>query len=155
MDNVNHPDYYTGFSNGSEVIDITENLTFNCGNAVKYLARAGRTDGRNKGLVEEDLRKAQWYIEREIARLGEAVEPHGMTVKEALEEARRRETARSDRLMTAEDYENATAGAVVAMEQGYAWTKGLDNNWHRGGEWNTNEGMAGTEREVLREGWIK
>ncbi len=40
-DMVNHPPHYTGFSNGAEVIDITENLTFNTGNACKYAARAG------------------------------------------------------------------------------------------------------------------
>ena len=70
-DPVNHPQHYTGFSNGAEVIDITENLTFNAGNAVKYAARAGRTDGRNKGAVAEDLRKAIWYLRRELERLGD------------------------------------------------------------------------------------
>lgn len=44
-----NPNHYKGFSNNSEVIDITENLTFNTGNATKYLTRAGRTDGHNKG----------------------------------------------------------------------------------------------------------
>lgn len=68
-DNVNHPKHYTGFSNGSEVIDITENCTFNTGNAIKYAARAGRTDGNVKGNILEDLNKAKWYIEREIERL--------------------------------------------------------------------------------------
>lgn len=68
-DMVNHPQHYTGFSNGAEVIDITENLTFNAGNAVKYAARAGRTDGRNKGTVVEDLNKAIWYLRRELDRL--------------------------------------------------------------------------------------
>lgn len=68
-DNVNHPKHYIGFSNGSEVIDITENCTFNTGNAIKYAARAGRTDGNVKGNILEDLNKAKWYIEREIKRL--------------------------------------------------------------------------------------
>lgn len=68
-DPVNHPPHYTGFSNGSEVIDIAENLTFNAGNAVKYLARAGRVDGRVKGEVLQDLEKARWYVDREINRL--------------------------------------------------------------------------------------
>lgn len=68
-DNINHPKHYTGFSNGSEVIDITENCTFNTGNAIKYAARAGRTDGNVKGNIVEDLNKAKWYIEREIKRL--------------------------------------------------------------------------------------
>lgn len=68
VDAVNHPPHYK-FSNGAEVIDITENLTFNGGNAVKYLARSTRQDGQNKGNVLEDLRKARWYIDREIERI--------------------------------------------------------------------------------------
>lgn len=63
-----NPNHYQ-FSNGAEVIDITENLTFNGGNAIKYLARATRLDGQNKGAVLEDLRKALWYVERELTRL--------------------------------------------------------------------------------------
>lgn len=68
-DNVNHPSHYAdGWSNGAEVIDITEHLDFNRGNAVKYLARAGKKGG-SKGKELEDLRKAQWYVERAIAKL--------------------------------------------------------------------------------------
>lgn len=64
-DPVNHPSHYRGFSNGAEVIDIVENLPYNRGAAVKYLARAGR-----KAIADEleDLRKAAWYINREIER---------------------------------------------------------------------------------------
>ena len=69
-DNIN-PDHYRGFSNGAEVIDVTENLSFNCGNAVKYLSRAGRVDGKNKGAIKEDLNKAAWYVQRELNRLGD------------------------------------------------------------------------------------
>ncbi len=69
VDAVNHPPHYGGFSNGAEVIDITEHLTFNGGNAVKYVARSTRKDGKNKGNVLEDLRKARWYIDREIERI--------------------------------------------------------------------------------------
>lgn len=65
MDNVNHPVHYTGFSNGAEVIDITENLSFNLGNVVKYVARAGRKTED----PTEDLAKAKFYLEREIERL--------------------------------------------------------------------------------------
>lgn len=72
-DNVNHPKHYTGFSNGAEVIDITENLTFNLGNVVKYVARAGRkTDD-----PIEDLQKAKFYLEREINRLVRAKQTAG------------------------------------------------------------------------------
>jgi hypothetical protein len=66
-DVVNHPSHYAdGWSNGAEVIDITENLNFNRGNAVKYIARAGKKD---QDREVEDLKKAQFYINREIARL--------------------------------------------------------------------------------------
>lgn len=65
-----NPEHYQNFSNNTEVIDITENLSFNAGNAVKYLSRATRTDGQTKHENPiTDLRKAKWYIEREIDRL--------------------------------------------------------------------------------------
>jgi hypothetical protein len=63
-DVVEHPAHYTGF--GIEVIEITEHLNFCRGNAVKYLARAGL---KNPETELEDLKKARWYIDREIARL--------------------------------------------------------------------------------------
>jgi hypothetical protein len=61
---VNHPAHYTKHPSGIECIEITEHMTFNLGNAVKYLWRAGF-----KGPAEEDLRKAVWYIDRELKRL--------------------------------------------------------------------------------------
>ena len=64
-DNVNHPTHYSdGWSNGAEIIDITEHLNFNLGNVVKYVTRAGR---KSPDPVE-DLRKAQWYLSRELER---------------------------------------------------------------------------------------
>lgn len=68
-DAVNQPAHYKGFSNGAEVIDITENLTSNGGQAVQYIARSTRLDGNNKADPLEDLRKAEWFIRREIARI--------------------------------------------------------------------------------------
>ena len=68
-DPVNHPAHYTAFR-GVEVIQLTEHLNFCRGNAVKYLCRAGFKGGAEREL--EDLRKARWYIEREIARLESA-----------------------------------------------------------------------------------
>ena len=61
---VNHPSHYN--MGKYEAIDVIEdwNLNFNLGNAVKYLARAG-----HKGNIIEDLKKAKWYIDREIQRL--------------------------------------------------------------------------------------
>lgn len=63
-DPVNHPAHYTQHPSGVECIEITEHMSFNVGNAVKYLWRAG-----NKGPTIEDLHKAAWYVNREIGRL--------------------------------------------------------------------------------------
>jgi len=61
---VNHPDHYNAHPSGVECIDVVEHMTFNVGNAIKYLWRAG-----HKGDTVEDLRKARWYVDREIKRL--------------------------------------------------------------------------------------
>ena len=63
---VNHPSHYN--DGKIEVIDFIEDkhLNFHRGNAVKYIARAGKKD---KSKEVEDLKKAQWYIEREIKKL--------------------------------------------------------------------------------------
>ena len=60
-----NPGHYR--QNGIEVIDLTETLNFNRGNAIKYIARAGKKGGLEKVL--EDLSKAEWYIHREIERV--------------------------------------------------------------------------------------
>lgn len=66
-DSVSNPPHYTeGWSNDAEVIDLTENLSFCAGNVVKYVCRAGRKDP-DKHV--EDLEKARWYLDREIARV--------------------------------------------------------------------------------------
>lgn len=70
-DPVNSPGYYAkGWSNGSEVIDIAENLNFNRGSAVKYITRAGK---KYESKEAEDLRKAIWYLERELVRIAQRV----------------------------------------------------------------------------------
>ena len=69
-DPVNHPKHYTEHPSGVECIEITEHMNFWVGNAIKYLWRAGL-----KGEQVEDLRKARWYIDREIARLLNDKEP--------------------------------------------------------------------------------
>ena len=70
-DPVNHPKHYTEHPSGVECIEITEHMNFCVGNAIKYLWRAGL-----KGEQVEDLRKARWYIDREITRiLNNADEP--------------------------------------------------------------------------------
>lgn len=66
-DPVEHPVHYTSHPSGIECIQVTEHMGFNLGNAVKYVWRADL-----KGDALEDLRKARWYIDREIARRGGA-----------------------------------------------------------------------------------
>lgn len=66
-DPVDHPDHYTSHpakcscGAGIECIQITEHMGFNLGNALKYIWRADL-----KGHSVQDLRKAAWYIAREI-----------------------------------------------------------------------------------------
>ena len=63
---VNHPAHYA--DGKIEVIDFIEdkNLNFNRGNAVKYIARAGKKDPTKEA---EDLEKAIWYLEHELQRI--------------------------------------------------------------------------------------
>jgi hypothetical protein len=62
-----NPSYYRQHPSGVECIDIVEHLTFNLGTAFAYIWRAGK-----KNDIVEDLRKAQWYLDREIMRLTRA-----------------------------------------------------------------------------------
>ena len=63
-DMVNHPTHYTSHPSGVEVIQITEHMNFCLGNAIKYILRS-----EHKGRQIEDLKKAIWYLNREIERL--------------------------------------------------------------------------------------
>lgn len=60
-DAVNHPSHYVSHPSGVECIQVTEHMGFCLGNALKYIWRADL-----KNDAEEDLRKAIWYIEREL-----------------------------------------------------------------------------------------
>jgi hypothetical protein len=64
VDRVNHPPHYNGHPSGVECIQVVEWMTFNLGNAVKYIWRADL-----KGNQIEDLKKARWYLDREIERI--------------------------------------------------------------------------------------
>lgn len=76
-DAVNHPPHYT--DGKIEVIAFIEDkgLNFHRGNAVKYISRAGKKDPAKE---VEDLKKARWYIDREIRRL-EGGESHAQDEK--------------------------------------------------------------------------
>lgn len=61
-DPVNHPEHYK--VGGIETIDFIEakSLGYNLGNVVKYVTRSD-----HKGNKLQDLQKAAWYLNREIA----------------------------------------------------------------------------------------
>lgn len=74
---VNHPAHYGGADNPYEAIKVIEawRLGFCLGNAVKYISRAGKKIAVVHGtttvvtadtMALEDLRKARWYLDREI-----------------------------------------------------------------------------------------
>ena len=61
-DMVNQPPHYTKHPSGVECIQITEHMNFLLGNAMKYIWRADLKNGK------EDLEKAIWYLQRELAK---------------------------------------------------------------------------------------
>lgn len=63
LDNVNHPKHYNTIA-GIECLDVAETFNFNLGNAIKYIWRSSF-----KGKQLEDLKKAAFYVNREIERL--------------------------------------------------------------------------------------
>lgn len=64
MSAVDHPSHYGGADNPYEAIKVIEawELGFCLGNTVKYISRAGKKDD-----LIQDLEKARWYLDREIA----------------------------------------------------------------------------------------
>lgn len=66
MEAINHPSHYA--DGKIEVIDFIEDkqFNFNLGNVIKYVSRAGKKD---KSKEKEDLKKALWFLEREINRI--------------------------------------------------------------------------------------
>lgn len=61
--NADHPQHYNSHASGIECIEIVRHMSFNVGNAMKYLWRADE-----KGAPIEDLEKAVWYINDEIKK---------------------------------------------------------------------------------------
>ena len=66
MKDIYNPDYYR--TGKIEVADFIEDKGFNffLGNVVKYVSRAGKKEGND---AVQDLKKAKWYLEREISRI--------------------------------------------------------------------------------------
>lgn len=59
-----NPFHYRSHPSGVECIQVTEHMNFNLGNAIKYIWRAGL---KSNGIAD-DIRKAIWYLERELKR---------------------------------------------------------------------------------------
>jgi len=62
-DSIHKPKHYTEHPSGIECIQVTEHMGFNLGNAIKYIWRC---DLKKDAI--EDLKKAKWYIDREISK---------------------------------------------------------------------------------------
>lgn len=75
-DKVNHPSHYTTHPSGIECIEVTQHYNFCVGNAIKYLWRAGLKQELGQDSITkqiEDLKKAIWYINKEISNLESGV----------------------------------------------------------------------------------
>ncbi len=101
---VHHPHHYGGGDNPYEAIKVIEawNLGFSLGNAVKYISRAFKKD---KSKAGEDLRKARWYLNREIEKLEGKKEAGAVPQPPSVDEA-----AESERL----------TGRLEAIDDAYA-----------------------------------
>lgn len=119
-DPVNHPKHYTDHPSGVECIDVTEHMNFCLGNAVKYIWRA---DLKHDAI--EDLRKARWYIEREIERR------EAEAAKSETEVAPVRATVRIAGGGAVSQYFVDTNG-VSAAEVSRRIQQELDQRWYRG-----------------------
>lgn len=100
MEKVNHPKHYNEHPSGVECIDIAEGFNFNLGSAIKYIWRAGLKPGED---TLDELRKAVWYINREIERLSPKPTfdpPPGWTKESFIEAFGRNFLVRSDLQVT-------------------------------------------------------
>jgi hypothetical protein len=113
-DPVNKPKHYTTHPSGVECIELSEKLSFNLGNAFKYVFR--RDDKEN---TLQDVSKAEWYLKREIGRLEKALEElpassliflhPGLSVSDL---------RKADRVIAAESNGNAADYYAYLFEQG-------------------------------------
>ena len=83
-DIINNPSHYAE-GRKHEPIEVIEDwqLSYRLGNTVKYVSRAGRKD---PSKTIEDLKKAAWYLNREIEHLEAAKSPYAVTYEDVLED---------------------------------------------------------------------
>lgn len=104
MSDVDHPRHYNAHPSGIEAITVCEYMSFNIGNAVKYLWRAD-----HKGGIT-DLQKSVWYINREIERLSVPVPVPPMEVEAEDEEHALQRRLKEAQRALADYYERRDAG---------------------------------------------
>lgn len=78
-DMVNRPRHYNQHPSGVEAIELCEQLSFNVGNAVKYLFRRGHKEGAAPG---EDVQKALFYLRAEVRRIDRMADAIGSLIDE-------------------------------------------------------------------------
>lgn len=83
-DPIHNPSHYAA-GRKYETIEVIEDwdLSYRLGNSVKYISRAGRKD---PAKTVEDLKKARWYLDREIEALEGARVPYSVTYEDILED---------------------------------------------------------------------
>lgn len=116
---VDHPRHYNVHPSGVECIDIVEHMGFNLGTAIKHLWRADE-----KGDALLDLRKALWYIERELEKRRRIEPLHvSSSVLERLRKTEARALAELNRRATVEQLmlDAAKAGTPITAAQVRAW----------------------------------
>ena len=112
-DPINHPSHYTTHPSGVECIQITEHMVFNLGNAIKYIWRADL-----KGDALEDLRKAAWYVQREIDRRSRTAPQPDPTMTDELQEFVDRITGPAQRARVALYHPKVRPGVPPRPEPG-------------------------------------
>ena len=126
-DNIN-PSHYRDHPSGVECIQIAEHFNYNRGNAIKYIWRSGL-----KNDETEDLKKARWYIDRELERIA----PKEIEEWQAV----------LSRELIVEQHE---AGGVTDVEQSTYCNKGFAD-WVGGSHCNvcleSNRGVSGLHKD--------
>ena len=137
-DDAINPSHYKSHPSGVECIQITEHMSFLIGNAMKYLWRAGlKTDD-----PLEDLEKARWYLDRQIALIQTgviaiandelpadiaAIVEHGQQHPEKSRPRPAKNAA--DQVTTVTDLDALPVGSVIRDSTGQVWDRWAENCW--------------------------
>lgn len=113
VDYVNAPPHYRNNPSGVECIELSEKLSFNLGNAFKYVFR--RSDKEN---TLQDVSKAEWYLKREIGRLEALIETMPASVELLIHpNLTNADERKINRVISAETNVNAADYYVYLFEQ--------------------------------------